>query len=262
SDWYPYNMAPVYMEIISEVTGVPYKMSRGALEALKKVQQGGIVPKRLDITRLPARVKPPVVDGDLSDGAWARAVHIPVFARSRTTAPLPGTEGKTEAWVTYDSNNLYVAYRCHEPEMGSLIVAGSAKPDSKVDRGDNVQLWLTPGAGVRPFYQIIINPENFVFDRREQKPEAFDGNWKRAALKREKDWQVELAFPWNDIGIKMPKAGTTLRANLNRVRRGRPEEVRRWRYGGYDSLDAVESSWSQYDRGFTEITNLGYWTFK
>ena len=125
-------------------------------------------------------------------------------------------------------------------------------------------MWLTPGADVRPFYQIIINPENFVFDRREQKPKDYDGSWKSAILKREKDWQVELAFPWKDMGIKMPKAGTTLRANLNRIRRGRPEELRLWHSPamGYDGIKAEESSWSQYDRLFTEVTNLGYWTFK
>jgi hypothetical protein len=261
SDWYPHNMAPVYLEIISEVTGVPYKPSRGALKALKKVQ-GTIVPKRLDIARLPAGVKPPAIDGELSDAAWSKAVHIPAFTRSRATAPLPETGRKTEAWVTCDSNNLYVAYRCHEPDMGSLITAGSVKRDSNVYGGDSVELWLTAGAGLRPFYQMIINPENFVFDRRDEKPEAYDGTWRSAVLKRDKDWQVELAFPWKDMGIKAPGADTTLRANLNRIRRGHPEELRRWHSMGYSSLSSEASSWSPYSRLFTEVTNLGYWTFK
>ncbi len=212
--------------------------------------------------RLPGGVKPPVVDGDLSDAAWSGAVHIPAFIRSRATADLPDTGVRTEAWVTYDQEHLYVAYRCHEPDMRSIDTAGGPQRDSDVYRGDNVELWLTPGPNVRPFYQLIINPDNFVFDGYNRKPEAFDGAWRSAVLKREKDWQVELIVPWSDLKIKAPEAGAALRANLNRLRRGRPEEVRRWHAMGYDGIRAEASSWSQYDRLFTEVTNLGYWTFR
>ena len=261
SDWYPYNMARVYMNIISDVTGVPYKPTAEALAAMQK-KADGIVQQRLDITRLPAGVKPPAIDGDLSDAAWSKAVHIPAFIRSRSTAALPDTGVKTEAWVTYDPDNLYVAYRCHEPDMRSIVIVGGPKRDSEIYRGDSVELWLTPGPNVRPFYQLIINPDNFVFDRYNQKPEVFDGAWRSAVLKREKDWQVELVVPWSDLKIKVPKPGATLRANLNRIRRGRPEEVRRWHAMGYSGTRSEISSWSQYDRLFTEITNIGYWTFK
>ena len=146
--------------------------------------------------------------------------------------------------------------------MGSLITAGTEKRDSNVYGGDSVELWITTGADVRPFYQIIINPDNFVLDRYNQKPEDFDGAWRSAVLKQEQDWQVELAVPWSDLKIKAPKPGTILRANLNRLRRGRPEEVRRWHTMGYDSIRSEASSWSQYERLFTEVTNLGHWTFK
>ena len=259
SGWYPYNVHPVYLQIISEITGVPYTSATQALAELKKVQ-GAFAPPRMIIMRLPAGIKAPTIDGDISDPAWGKAVHVPAFVRNRLYARLPLT-ARTEAWVTYDAAGLYVAYRCHEPDMSSLIIKGSAKRDSAVYGGDTVELWLTSGAALRPFYQIIINPENFVFDRRNRKPEDFDGSWRSAILKREKDWQVELALPWSDMGIKAPKRDTTLRANLNRYRRGRPDQMRRWRSQGA-SLHAELSSWSQYDRQFTEITNLGYWTFK
>lgn len=261
SDWYPYKMAPVYMEIVSEVTGIPYRPTTEALAAMQG-KLDGIVPRRLDITRLPDGVQPPAIDGDLSDAAWSKAVHIPAFVRSRATADLPETGVATEAWVTCDSENLFVAYRCHEPHMESVETAGGPERDSDIYHRDNVELWLTPGPRVRPFYQLIINPDNFVFDALNQKPEDFNGAWRSAVLKREQDWQVELVVPWSDLGIKAPEAGTTLRANLNRLRRGRPEEIRRWHTMGYDGIRAEAISWSQYDRLFTEVANLGYWTFK
>ena len=84
------------MDIVFDVTGIPYKPTAGALAAMQK-RTNGIVPQRLDITRLPAGVKPPAIDGDLSDAAWSKAVHIPAFIRSRATANLPETGVKTEA---------------------------------------------------------------------------------------------------------------------------------------------------------------------
>ena len=44
-----------------------------------------------------------------------------------------------------------------------------------------------------------------------------------------------MAFPWKDMGTKMPRAGSTLRANLNRLRRG----------GGIATLGIGESVTSQ-----------------
>ncbi|MAE66999.1 MAG: hypothetical protein CMJ18_22290 [Phycisphaeraceae bacterium] len=261
SDWYPYRMARVYLDIVSDVSGVPYKPTAEALAAMQE-KADGIVPRRLDIARLPKGVKPPTVDGDLSDNAWTGAVHIPSFVRSRTTAPLPETGVRTEAWVTFDSDHLYVAYRCHEPDMPSIVIEGGPKRDSDIYRGDNVELWLTPGPDLRPYYQLIINPDNVVYDGRNGSSEEFDGAWRSAVRKGNKSWQVELSVPWSDLKIEAPEPGTTLRANLNRLRRGRPEEVRRWHAMGYDGIRSEVSSWSQYDRLFTEVANLGYWTFK
>ena len=259
SDWYPLNMAPVYLQIVGEVTGIPYTPSPGAAAALSKVQHA-FEPSRLTIPKLRADAEPPAIDGDLSEPAWAQAAHVPAFVRNRFYAKLP-LAGKTEAWATYDTDALYVAWRCQEPDMSALIVKGSAERDSDVFSGDSVELWLTPGTDVRPFYQVIINPENHVFDRRNLKPGDYDGDWRSAVSKRDGDWQVELALPWADMGTNAPAPGATLRANLNRIRRGRPDQLQRWRRQGY-SVRAELSSWSPYDRGFSEIANLGYWTFE
>ena len=259
SNWYPLNMAPVYLEIVSEVTGIPYRPSPGAAAALSKVQSA-IEPSRLSIGHLPAGVGPPVIDGNLSDPAWDKAVHIPDFERHRAYAYLP-LAGETEAWVTYDADALYAAWRCREPDMNSLIVKGNEQRDSDVYSGDSIELWLTSGPGVRPAYQVIINPENQTFDARDLKAGDYDGACRSAVLKRERDWQVELALPWTDLGAGAPQPGAVRRANLNRIRRGRPDQLRHWRKKGL-STRAEISSWSPYDRRFTEITNLGYWVFR
>ena len=258
SDWYPYHMHPVYLETIAEVTGVPYQPSPAAAAA---VDRDGIAPRRLTVARLPDGQASPAIDGRLTDAAWSRAVHIPAFVQTRLMGSLT-LAGATEAWVTYDADQLYVAYRCHEPDMSSLVIQGSAERDGKVYNGDSVELWVTPNADVRPFYQFIINADNFVFDRRDLNPEDFDGTWRSAASKRRGDWQVELAIPWKDLGIEIPAPGTVLRANLNRVRRGRPDQIRRWRADGRGGLGSELSSWTPYERSFTEMTNLGYWVFE
>ena len=259
SDWYPHNMAPVYLEIVSEMTGVPYAPSPGAVAALSKVQNA-FTPERLSIARVPPDVASPVIDGDLLDPAWEQATHVPAFVRNRVYARLP-LSGKTEAWITYDADALYAAWRCHEPDMTLLITKGNAQRDSDVYSGDSVELWITPGTAVRPAYQVIINPENHAYDSRDLKPGDYHGAWRSAVIKREGDWQVELALPWTDLGVDAPQAGDVRRANLNRIRRGREDQLKRWRQQGLSTRSEL-SSWSPYDRGFAEITNLGYWVFE
>ena len=259
SDWYPYNMAPVYLEIVSEITGVPYTTSPGAAAALKKVQTQ-FPPSRLSIPRMPTGVVPPAIDGDLKEAAWQKAVHIPAFVRNRVYAQVQ-LAGATEAWVTYDTDALYVAWRCHEPDVSSIVTKGNEQRDSDVFSGDSIELWLTTGPDVRPAYQIIINPDNHAYDSRDLKPGDYHGAWRSAAVRRDADWQVELALPWADLGAGAPEPGDVRRANLNRVRRGREDQIRRWRARGLSTREEL-SSWTAYDRGFTEITNLGYWTFE
>src|SRR3954471_24270336 len=68
--------------------------------------------RQFQVTRAAAPVK---VDGVLDDEAWKNAtvIDLPYEWFPGDNTPPPVT---TEALVTYDSDNLYVAFRCQDPD--------------------------------------------------------------------------------------------------------------------------------------------------
>lgn len=230
-------------------------------EALRDLATAPLTARTLRLSRAtiparPADVPPPLIDGDLSDAAWKGAVHLPRFIRLKR---MYSPSADSEAWVTYDADNLYVALLCHEPQMDRLKLAGDGR-DSRIYNGDSVDLFLSTGSQPMPFYHFVVNPNNVQadllsnmrWDRVEADSAAYDGTWASATRKGSDRWTVELSLPWREIGMVAPtrNAGTTeLRANLARSRRGPVHE---------------DSSWSPSIQGFnagggSEPYNFGYW---
>src|SRR5438067_8000005 len=70
----------------------------------------------LNITKLDA---PIVIDGDISDSGWTRALRIDDFVEyyKGDNAPPPA---RTSAWLAYDSRYLYVAFRNDDPKPRAI----------------------------------------------------------------------------------------------------------------------------------------------
>ena len=78
-------------------------------EALRNLSHARLTTRPLKLSRatipaLPAEVPAPQIDGDLSDLAWKHAVHLPRFIRMKR---MYSPNADSEAWVTYDADNLY-----------------------------------------------------------------------------------------------------------------------------------------------------------
>src|SRR5512143_660540 len=71
---------------------------------------------------------PPVIDGKLDDPIWAPAQKFDGF---KTFKPDYGQDGSqtTEAYLAYDAENFYFAYRCYDSEP-SKVKASISKRDS------------------------------------------------------------------------------------------------------------------------------------
>ena len=59
----------------------------------------------------------PVIDGNLDDDAWKDAAKTGEF---RTLGGKGLSKSKTEVMTCWDTDKLYVAYICHEPNMELL----------------------------------------------------------------------------------------------------------------------------------------------
>jgi len=211
---------------------------------LKAELEGRLVRRKAQVRRLGPR-EVPKVDGRLDDSIWRELKSLGPFLPTASSFK-ESTEVRTFAWVAYDDDSLYVAFRCEEPRMDEVRAFGSRK-DDEIWRGDVVEVFVSAGEEPTPYYHFIVNPKNVQWDgisaERGDDP-SWDAEWKSAVALEERGWTVEVAIPWKVVGGP-PEEGEVRRANLCRER----TPVREL------------SAWSNTVRLFLEPENFGVWTF-
>ena len=182
------------------------------------------------------------IDGKLDDAAWQACPAATGFTTPRTG--LPAILRQTEFRMAWDDTNLYVAVRCHEPNVSALQGAAGDPYFS-----DSVEAFFAPAKGnPMPYYRLAL-----AFDGRHQGPTLFLGSMhnaqggepvpcQTAAAAGDGSWSVEAAIPFRALG-GAPKPGAAWYANVCRnvrVAGGLAENCTTW-----SSLPVL--NWHFYD---------------
>ncbi len=171
-------------------------------------------PRRL--TARPASA-PPKLDGLLDDACWQTAEAACDFAQNVSGQPA---KAASRAYVTHDGKDLYVAYRCDEPQMKALATEVKHH-DGQVWTDDSVEIYLQPNRNnAQDFYHIVANTAGTIRDERGASAEWDSGAQARAALGKE-SWTIEICIPFAALG-GAPKPGDTWGINLCRSRQTKP----------------------------------------
>lgn len=177
----------------------------------------------------PKLAAPPKIDGDLSDPCWQQAARVGNFYLYDKLEPATV---QTEAWIGYDDNALYVAFRCQEPVMDKLV-AEKRPEDGPVSRDDCVELFLSAGSDGKTYFHFLVNPLNARLDQwnrasPKEMVNTWDADWQTATRKEKSAWTVEMAIPWYNLGWD---AGTEKwRINFCRGKRTPPAEFSSWAF--------------------------------
>jgi hypothetical protein len=171
---------------------------------------------------IPRASAPPTLNGRLDDPCWQRPPDADSFACLDLVSAAPVD---TAAWMAFDDDALYVAWRCGEPSMDRLVCSATNR-DGQVWNDDSVELFLASGAAPAAFVQFVFNSAGVVFDTREKdRGTAFDGQARVIAATDAKEWRVETAIPWKALGLEPPARDRPLRFLLARNRAaGKPVE--------------------------------------
>ncbi|HZV00459.1 MAG TPA: PA14 domain-containing protein [Planctomycetota bacterium] len=207
------------------------------------------------ITRLAAGVPAPIIDGKGDDLAWQTVqpigAFVPCMQAGQVATPL------TQAFVTYDSQKLYVLVQCQEPSSSKMTIVGKRHEDA-VYAGDSVDFFFSLGASAIPHAHIIVNPNDVTWTAMITRPYDFSGStfydgdhswyppFASAASMYDEGWSVELAVPWTSLGIACPQPGETHRVEIGRYRPQGPDFT----------------CWSQTKQNFLEPDDYGTWTFQ
>jgi hypothetical protein len=208
----------------------PLKVRLSTKDGLELEATHEIEPLR--VVLCPRADRPPAIDGAITDAAWKNAPHLSGFTLNDGSGLA---RAQTEAWVTADGENLYIAFKCLEPDMGSLRTRVK-ESNGPVWDDDHVEIFIQPRTEKPLCYRVVINPIETI--RFETGRGSAVARHLRCKSRRSGDaWMIEIAIPFASLG-GCPRKGDAWSFNLNRgrpARRGQPAEDSCWSctYGSF-----------------------------
>ncbi len=145
---------------------------------------------------------PPEIDGRILEGEWAGAGRIEGLRQKIPVAYGEASE-RTEVFVLYDADFLYIAVRAHERDP-SRIIATKMVRDGDMASDDRIAISLDTFLDRRNGYHFEINPLGNKRDGLiENGDESFewDGIWYADARIDHEGWAVEVAIPFQTLSI-------------------------------------------------------------
>ncbi|HYI13638.1 MAG TPA: DUF5916 domain-containing protein [Thermoanaerobaculia bacterium] len=143
------------------------------------------------------------IDARLDEPAWAAATAVPVayewYPSDNTAAPV-----ETEALVTYDERNLYVAFRAKDPQPARIRARYSERDAASED--DLVGFYIDPFNDDRRAYQFRVNPLGVQIDAINSDVEGtedltWDAIWDSAGMLTADGYVVEVSVPLQQLRI-------------------------------------------------------------
>lgn len=147
-------------------------------------------------------MEPLTLDGILDEAVYQSVPSVGDFIQALPKEGVPATE-RTDAWVMFDADNIYVAARCWDSVPASQWVANEMRRDTnQLRQNDTFGVMFDTFHDQRSGYVFYTNPlgalADFTFD---------DGNlntdWNPAWAVRtgrfEGGWSVEMAIPFKSL---------------------------------------------------------------
>lgn len=170
-------------------------LSAGSAVAAQRLDAPNIEAQRLSAA--------PRIDGVLDDRAWEAA---PVDAEPdawRSYNPLHGDTipQQTRVWVAYDSDALYFAFQCDDPEPARIKTSVSRRDNIGAD--DWVGLSLDATGTGQLSYHMMVNPSGVQLDMLNSISGNEDGSvdwvWESAGRLTPSGYAVEIRLPLRSI---------------------------------------------------------------
>ena len=169
---------------------------------------------------------PPEIDGRLDEAIWSK---LPPMGELVQVEPEQGAapSERTEMWVAYDEDNLYLGIRMYDSEPSKLI-AKQMVLDADMTSDDRINLVFDTFHDSRNAYFFQINPigarsdaliENNSIFRRD-----WDGIWYAEARIDDQGWTAEFAIPFKTVAIAA--SGTRWGFEAERIVRRKNEKLR------------------------------------
>ena len=139
------------------------------------------------------------IDAYLKEKAWQGPSTQDFIQQDPVDGGTPSE--KTEVWVAYDDENIYIAALLQDSEPGK-IRSLLGRRDDQVE-SDWFVVALDPYYDRRTGYAFWINPAGSILDRilfnDVDLDDSWDGIWEGKTRVHEKGWTVEIRIPLNQL---------------------------------------------------------------
>jgi hypothetical protein len=150
-----------------------------------------------------ATANPPIIDGKLDDPAWRDAAVISDLRQVLPQEDAAPTE-RTEVRVTYDSDHLYVAFRCFDREPDK-IVAKEMQHDRDTGSDDLVRFAIDTFHRQNDGYYFALTAAGSKQEGLIQNKDAtiadWDAIWEGCVTRDAEGWNAEFAIPLKSIAF-------------------------------------------------------------
>ena len=163
---------------------------------------------------------PPVIDGVLDDAVWVTAPSMDDMHQFEPVDHGEPSE-RTEVWILYDSDNLYVGARMWDREPDQ-IRARQMVQHSTLRWDDSIGIYLDPFNNNRTGYNFQVNPnssrEDGVFETPTRLNRDWEGIWFAEAVIDEHGWTAEFEIPFKTLNFNPdnPDWGFTVERTIAR----------------------------------------------
>jgi hypothetical protein len=144
---------------------------------------------------------PPVIDGVLDDATWSVVTPIDDFHQIRPTDGGIPTE-RTEVYITYDDNYLYVAAQMYDSEP-ELTISNILLQNSRLGQDDRIAIIIDPFNTGRGGYRFETNANGVRHDMLYQNVSQMNPDWQVIwevdAQINELGWSMEMRIPFKTL---------------------------------------------------------------
>jgi hypothetical protein len=149
------------------------------------------------------RITTPIeVDGKLDDEVYRQVKALTEFIQSEPQTGAPSSE-RTEAWVLFDDDNLYLACRCWDRHPERMVLNEMRRDSPNLRNNDNFAVALDTFYDRRNAFLFSITPLGAFFDALALDERTYNSDWntiwKNAVGRFDGGWIAEIAIPFKSL---------------------------------------------------------------
>jgi hypothetical protein len=150
------------------------------------------------------------LDGALDEEIYTSVSPISDFIQVEPQEGAPATE-RTELWVTFDDDHVYVSFRCFESEPDRVVANEMRRDGNSLWQGNDVVGFVFDSFyDRRNAFQFIVNPIGGRMDGQITNERQWNGDWNPvwdAKVGRfDGGWTVEAALPFKSLRFRPGRA--------------------------------------------------------